>query len=358
MSVDLSKINIGIVSDDNGQQHIIRSALIALGFKVRLSATPQSFNEDHFASEDIQLWIIDLIEQNKWDDFIDRIIEESPATLMFSDGNAPPTYSGKYPRWQQRLLNKISNLLDLGALEVPESAIQSRLESIQQNLNDAVGEGEAVNVADFVSGERAPESNMELSSAIAKRVWVIGASLGGPAAVKLFLDALEPDLPIAFILAQHIDESFQALLGQVLSRNSHFEIIQEFDRVQLKHGQILIAPADNSIAMDTTRHVYVTNKEWDGIYSPSIDETMEVVAKQYGKMSGAIIFSGMGDDSAGAAEYLTSVGGTLWAQTEETCANSSQPDAARQTGYVTYNGSPQQLAAKLMQTLRAEEASA
>lgn len=352
MSADLSKISVGIIADENEQQHIIRSALLALGFKVRVAVNPKNFDETNFSSEDVQLWVIDLVEQNKWDDFIDKIIENSPATLMFSDGNAPPTYSGKYPRWQKRLLNKISKLLDLGALEVPASVIQERIEKIQNNLNNLAGEGEvAIDAAEFIGEGIKP---LEPNGGLASRVWVLGASLGGPAAVKLFLDSLEPNLPIAFILAQHIDEGFQALLGQVLGRNNHFEVIKDFERTQLKHGQILIAPADYAIRMDTTRHVMTTNEEWEGPYSPCINQVMNLVGKQYGKMSGAIIFSGMGDDSADAAEYLTSVGGTIWAQSEETCANSSQPDAIRQTGYVSYNGSPQQLAGKLMQTLRAE----
>lgn len=349
MAADLSKIRVGIITDNNEQLHIIKSALLALGFRVHKTASPDHFDEALFASPDIQLWIIDLVEQNKWDDFIDRIIEESPSTLMFGDGNAPPTYSGKYPRWQKRLLKKISTLMDLGSLEVPESVIQARYEQIQANLKSIVAEKEE----QAKPLEKASGVKVSNSGPLAKRVWVLGASLGGPAAVKLFLDALKPELPIAFILAQHIDEGFQALLGQVLARNNHFVLIKEFDRIQLKDGQILIAPANNAIRLDHTRHVCRTDEEWEGIYSPSINQVMRIVAEQYGPRSGAIIFSGMGDDSKAAAEYMASVGGTIWAQTAETCASSSQPDSCRESGYVTYSGSPQQLAAKLMNTLEA-----
>ncbi len=352
MSADLSKINVGIITDDNEQQHIIRSALLALGFRVRMTSSPQSLKEEMFQSRDIQLWIVDLIEQDKWDGFIDRLIEESPATLMFSDGHAPPTYSGKYPRWQKRMFNKISNLLDLGILEVPKQVVQARVEEIQANLKSIVGKEEAQALENI--SVKSEKTVLTKSSPIAQRVWVIGASLGGPAAVKLFLDALKPGLPIAFILAQHIDEGFQSLLGQVLGRNNQFELIKEFERTQLKHGQVLIAPADHAIRMDTTRHVVKTSDEWEGIYSPSINQVMRIVAEQYGRNSGAIIFSGMGNDSAAAAEYMHLVGGTIWAQTAETCANSSQPDSIRATGFVNYNGSPQQLAAKLINTLESE----
>lgn len=347
MTAEFSKINVGVISDDNEQQHIIRSALLALGFKVCKTSAPKTLDEKWFSSSDVQLWIIDIIEQNKWDDFIDKMIEQSPATLMFSDGHAPPTYSGKYPRWQKRLLVKISKLLNLGYVDVPKRVVQARVNEIQSNLNSIVGEDDAIDIEEFLG-----EDSLDSKGAPAKRVWVLGASLGGPAAVKIFLDALEPDLPIAFILAQHIDEGFQALLGQVLGRHNSFELIKEFDRVRLTNGQVLIAPADNAIAMTSTRHIIQTSDDWEGIYSPSINQVMRLVAENYGALGGAIIFSGMGDDSARCAEFMDSQGGTIWAQSEETCANSSQPDSIRQTGFVTYSGSPQQLAAKLSNTLK------
>lgn len=360
--VALTKINVGIIADDNEQQHIIRSALLTLGLKVRVATSPKQLDEKWVSSGDIDLWVIDLIQQDKWDGFIDRILAESPATLMFSDGNAPPTYSGKYPRWQKRLLKKISDLLDLDMVELPKEVVEARAREIQENLKSIIQTStEKLNANNKAfekengkesAKEKAWASRTSGKSPLAQNVWVLGASLGGPAAVKIFLDSLEPGLPVAFILAQHIDEGFQALLGQVLGRNNDFELVKEFNRILLKHGQVLIAPADYAIRIDVTRHVVTTKSEWSGPYSPSINEVMKVVAEQYGSRSGAIIFSGMGNDGAESAEYMTSVGGKIWAQTEETCACSSQPDSVRQTGSVSYNGSPQQLAAKLMNTLR------
>jgi len=347
--VALTKINVGIIADDNEQQHIIRSALLTLGLKVRVTTSPKQLDEKWFSSTEVDLWVIDLIQQDVWDAFIDRIIAQSPATLMFSDGNAPPTYSGKYPRWQKRLLKKISELLHLDIVEVPKEVLEARAKEIQANLKSIINHADETEVR---SADIEPAAKSENHSGLAQNVWVLGASLGGPAAVKIFLDSLEPGLPVAFILAQHIDEGFQALLGQVLGRNNDFEVIKEFNRIQLKHGQVLIAPADYSIRIDITQHVVTTNNDWTGPYSPSINEVMKVVAERYGKRCGAIIFSGMGNDGAESAEYMASVGGTLWAQTEETCACSSQPDSVRLTGFVSYNGSPQQLAAKLSNTLR------
>jgi chemosensory pili system protein ChpB (putative protein-glutamate methylesterase) len=52
----------------------------------------------------------------------------------------------------------------------------------------------------------------------AEHIWVLGASLGGPNAVKEFLDALPKGLPVGFVYAQYIDARFQKALIQTLSR--------------------------------------------------------------------------------------------------------------------------------------------
>jgi len=57
----------------------------------------------------------------------------------------------------------------------------------------------------------------------------------------------------------------------------------------------------------------------------------------------------MGNDGAISAAKMRQMGIEVWAQTAETCANSSQPYSARATGCVTYSGSPTELARKLVE---------
>ncbi len=58
----------------------------------------------------------------------------------------------------------------------------------------------------------------------ARQVWLLAASLGGPAAVKEFLDALPGGLPIGFIYAQHIDAAFETALPQAVGRHSQWHV--------------------------------------------------------------------------------------------------------------------------------------
>ena len=186
------------------------------------------------------------------------------------------------------------------------------------------------------------------------QVWVLGASLGGPASVKLFLDQLPGNLPVAFVLAQHIDGGFQDVLAQVLGRHNGFSVSVAHNHQRLRKGDVVIVPVAYEIKFNSEGEIQVTDVPWDGPYAPSIDQVILNVGQVFGKSSGAIIFSGMGNDSAIAGPQMKELGGVLWAQSADSCANSSQPDCIRDTGCISFSGTPQALAFQLVERIRQE----
>ena len=163
------------------------------------------------------------------------------------------------------------------------------------------------------------------------------------------MDELPDGLPIAFVIAQHIDPGFQETLSKVWGRNSHFRFKAPLAGRCLCHGEIMIAPIEQVMTVNQFGRVELFEEQWEGPYSPSIDQVMSLMADHFGVQTGAILFSGMGSDGSVSAAKLRQMGIEVWAQTAETCANSSQPDSARATGYVTYSGSPKELAQKLVE---------
>ena len=83
-------------------------------------------------------------------------------------------------------------------------------------------------------------------------------------------------------------------------------------------------------------------------YSPSIDQVLRDVADEFGSRAGAIVFSGMAQDAIDGSQYVVARGGTVWAQDPDSCTISTMVDSVRQTGAVSFVGSPPQLAAKLI----------
>lgn len=214
-------------------------------------------------------------------------------------------------------------------------------------------------VVSGAAGSDVPEPYPPVRSATApdraRRVWVLGASLGGPQAVRAFLSRLSGESPIAFILAQHIGEGFDQLLASQLDRETALHVACARAGARLRHGDVLLAPLDRALRIDRDGCVRLHPLAERGIYSPSIDEVMHEVAQRYGANAGAIVFSGMGDDGIEGARAIAAEGGVVWAQDAASAVISSMPDHARRAGVVSLSGPPESLADQLMKTLAASD---
>src|SRR5699024_5117049 len=101
-------------------------------------------------------------------------------------------------------------------------------------------------------------------------IWVLGASLGGPAAVKDFLDKLPANLPVAFLLLQHIEASFVKALASVLCRNNSFACEVATPGTVLAHGKVLVATTEQALAFNAAGEVLPTSQLWRAPYCPNI----------------------------------------------------------------------------------------
>lgn len=329
---------VGVIADDTLQGHLLASAIKGQGYRVVVNTDPEHLEARWLEEGALDLWVVDLSREDRWQPFLDHILEQAAAPLLFCDGQAPARTAEHYPRWERRLVTKLVDYI--GA-----PAVEERLETLPRApAPTPIPEPQEFQA--LPDGERNG----------AQRVWVLGASLGGPAAVKQFLDCLPPHLPVAFILAQHIDGGFLDTLCQVLCRDSQVSCRVAGNGSRLAHGHLLVAPVDQSIEFNGNGSVRRSGQGWEGPYAPCIDQVLHNVADGFGHCDGAILFSGMGNDGAIAAPRLAAGGTRIWAQSAESCAVSSQPDAVRETGCVAYNGTPEQLARQLVDQVRREVA--
>lgn len=325
---------IGVLADTTLQGHLLSTALRSQGYNVVVNTDPSHLEEHWFASDGLDLWVVDLTDEDRWNEFLDRFLEESPTPILFCDGQGPTRTSPEYARWERRLLTKMLDYVERPKVEVQLETLEAPAPRKKLIIPTP---------KEFHALKRQGRP---------QRVWVLGASLGGPAAVKQFLDSLPAELPVAFLLAQHIDASFVETLAGVLCRDNGFECRVGYDGQSLAHGVVTIAPIEYEVAFTETGLMASTGRDWEGPYAPSIDQAINNVSTRFGQYSGAILFSGMGNDGSIAGPQMVQRGGQVWAQTTETCACSSQPDSARETGCVSYSGSPEQLALALVDNVR------
>lgn len=187
-----------------------------------------------------------------------------------------------------------------------------------------------------------------LGTDTALRCWVLGASFGGPEALKRFLGAFPaPPAATAFIIGQHIGDGFVEVLADQLNRRSVFQVAPAHDGARIESGRIYVAPVLEQMRIDAEGRIRLEKNTEPQVYLPSIDRLMQQVAQRFGRRSGAIIFSGMGDDGARGSVAIQRAGGVVWAQSAASCACDSMPNCARATGTVSREGGPEELARAL-----------
>ncbi len=183
----------------------------------------------------------------------------------------------------------------------------------------------------------------------AREVWVIAASAGGPGAVTEFLRALEkiPD-QVALLYVQHLGSETSATLKRVIGNSSRWNVCSTDEFCVLEEGTLYIVSPGSALEFTGDGSIQPSGQPWQGPYSPSIDQVMAKVARRYGTRSGAIIFSGMGDDGQRSCAFMKRLGGQIWAQEPSTCAIDSMPQCAIDSSCVSFIGSPEALASKFM----------
>ena len=181
-----------------------------------------------------------------------------------------------------------------------------------------------------------------------RRVWVLGASIGGPEAVREFLGELPRDYPALFLLAQHMGVEFVDLMAQQMAKSTPLTVRTPTHGERVGHGEVVIVPTTHRMQIDPEGIVVLEKSNDEGAYSPSIDRVLRDVADRYGANAGAIIFSGMTTDAVEGSKYLAGKGGTIFAQHPDTCVVSSMIDGVVEAGVVKFLGSPKELAEQLL----------
>lgn len=157
-------------------------------------------------------------------------------------------------------------------------------------------------------------------------IWVLGASLGGPEAVKAFIDKLPKEIPVCFLYAQHLDEVGSKALADVIGRDAQLKVEAIEGLTLLEAGTVYKIPVESSVDF-IAGTCFKTGVPWSGSYRPSIEELLRKVSFAFGRRANVIYFSGMGEDGALIANELFRRGSRIWAQSVQTCGSSAMPES-------------------------------
>lgn len=295
-----------VIAEHVQQRMAFSDAVRVAGFELVDSLAPERLTHHNMPSAD--LWLID-----SGDDL--ALIEHLAPTERYLLGfTAAPkvTETKAFEKWQRTLVRKLWHILG------KPKALSEKTTSEPKPLH------------------RRPDLCV-----------VLGASLGGPKAVKQFLDELPADLPLALILAQHNDPAAMDNLGRVLARHNMWEAKTIAVGDRLSAGTVWMVPPDQQIELNHEGYFALTPQH-NQSYHPCISQVLLSVSRVYqGRMLG-IIFSGMGDDGSSAAHQVVSQGGVIWVQDPQTAECAAQPEAMIGTGQASKVTAVSELAQSLV----------
>lgn len=333
---ELRRVNLAIVSNSLRQRKQLQKMLENYGLRVIFneSLSPLLMKKLHAGGADVLL--LDVAERAEHDDeLLEQLLNETAVPIIFNDVSAltfnEPTVLA---RWYGKLLAKIADLT--GSMQ-SESLLPAQDPGAELDMD-----------LHWQSAVQAGQTGMlEGQSDLARHVWVLGASLGGPEALKQFLAALPADLPVAFVVAQHLGAGFMDLLASQLDRVTGLQVMPARVGHVLRHRQVVIAPIQERLTISPIGAVELLPLQAELRYNPSIDSVMTDMLQRFGQGCHGIVFSGMCNDGLEGARLLAGQGSEVWTQEANSCVISAMPDHVRAAGYSSYSGTPVQLAQRL-----------
>jgi len=164
---------------------------------------------------------------------------------------------------------------------------------------------------------------------------VIGASTGGPQALRAVIPLLPVGMPAAVMVVQHIPPQFTSSLAERLDGASRLRVVEAVEGMAVETGRVLLAPGGRHLGVGRRGEQMVCVLD-DGPRRhgcrPSLDHLLESAAAAYGSRVLAVVLTGMGSDGAEGCRAVRERGGHVIAQAAEGCVVFGMPKAVITAG--------------------------
>ena len=163
---------------------------------------------------------------------------------------------------------------------------------------------------------------------------LLGASTGGPEALKKIIGDLKPNMP-PILLVLHMQPEFVVRYCERLTRITALKVRRFIDHEKVIPNTIYIADGSNHMEISKTGSDYFLNKGNDKKvkgHCPSVDALFNSAAKIKNSNLLAILLTGMGSDGAEGLNSLKNSGAFTVTQNKETSEVYGMPKAALEIG--------------------------
>ncbi|MBA3672447.1 MAG: chemotaxis-specific protein-glutamate methyltransferase CheB [Gemmatimonadaceae bacterium] len=181
----------------------------------------------------------------------------------------------------------------------------------------------------------------------------IGASTGGPAALRTILSDLPASFSLPILIVQHIAQGFTGGLASWLGDDCALRVKLAELGEPVTAGSVYIAPDDRHLGVrrdaSGALRILLDSAPLIGAFRPSATYLFRSCAAQVGRGVLALILTGMGDDGVDGLRDVHRAGGQVLAQDEASSVIYGMPREAHRAGIVHHVVSLDRVASRLRQ---------
>lgn len=247
--------------------------------------------------------------------------------------------------------------LEAGAVDFvtkPSQDIERGFTSLRDEIVAKIRVARQAQIKPLFLWRKAPIKIAKALHAISHKLIAIGASIGGPPAVKKLLCGISFQ-PQGIVIAQHMAAGYTRAFAQKLNSLLPVEVREARDMDCVDQGRVLIAPGGRHVRVvrDGESYMIRLDKTSSTQHSSidvgrSINVLFHSVAKSAGPNAVGIILTGMGNDGVDGLVAMKEAGAYTIAQDEASCVVFGMPRAAIERGIVDAVASPEDIPAILL----------
>lgn len=227
--------------------------------------------------------------------------------------------------------------LELGAVDfIEKPALATAVSALAEDLIAKVRHAAVARLQTpmtVAATPRPPVARTALNERWRKRVVVIGASTGGPQAVRRVLTALPPGMRVPVVVVQHMPGGFTRSLADRLNDLGPLKVREAEAGMALTPGEVLLAPGGYHLTFDRQGVASLNQEPPEMGVRPAINVTMASIAQIPMANPVAVILTGMGSDGTRGAGLIKAAGGYVISEAEATCVVYGMPRAVFEAGH-------------------------
>jgi two-component system chemotaxis response regulator CheB len=183
---------------------------------------------------------------------------------------------------------------------------------------------------------------------------IIGASTGGPLALREIVPSLPLELPVPVVVVQHMLSGFTSSLAARLDHASRVSVREAAAGDILRPATVYVAPVGQHLTfLRRSPDVcsIVLSETPAAQHRPSIDIAMLSAAEVFGNSAMGVILTGMGDDGSRGMKAIHDAGGWTLGQDQVSCAVYGMPRVCAKMGVLRRVVPLEEIASEMVRAL-------